>query len=150
MHQDRLADLHLIVDGRRVDPLVRDRRARFSLPAGAREIWLASATTRPVDVGCGADARTLGVCVARLGVEASSAPAREIRLDDPALGVGFHKVERRGETIWRWTQGRAQLPSSLLSDRSDPIALTVELGGDAPPRWVAAPAHREAEAEIAA
>jgi hypothetical protein len=145
LDQDRLADLHLVVDGRRVDPILQGRRARFNLSRGAQEVWLASATTRPVDVGRGADARMLGVCVASISVEAGSAPAREIPLDDPTLGVGFHAVERRGERNWRWTRGRALLPAALLGDRSDPFVLTVELGGDAPPRWVAAPEATKGE-----
>lgn len=135
LHCDALADLHLLVDGVRIDPYTDDRRARFHLPAGAREVWLASATTRPVDVGGGADARPLGVCVTALFVDGGSQP--ELRLDDPALDAGFHEVERDGDRLWRWTSGRARLPDALW--RGDgPFALTVELGGDAPPRWVAA------------
>ncbi len=128
-------DLHLLVDGRRVDPILRGRRARFHLSGAAREVWLASSAARPIDVGHGADHRILGVCVAGLRVGADLTRQCEIQLDDPALRVGFYGVERDGERIWRWTAGRARLPVSLLADGSERLLLTVELAGEGLPRW---------------
>jgi hypothetical protein len=35
---------------------------------------------------------------------------RDIALDDPALGDGWHEVERESERLWRWSNGDAALP----------------------------------------
>lgn len=58
-------DLHLIVDGARIEPVIRGLTCRFEIPAGAQEIRLASSVARPADAGQ-SDGRELGVCIAAL------------------------------------------------------------------------------------
>ena len=136
LRSDPLADLHLIVDGVRVDAKVQDLCAHFAVPAGSSEIWLASGAARPRDVGRGLDDRLLGVCLGKVFVDDGFAPAREIPLDDPSLGAGFQKVERNADRVWRWTTGRARFPAALAADHPDGFFLRVELSAEALPRWI--------------
>jgi hypothetical protein len=149
LKQDPFADLHLRVDGARIDPDLQGRRARFKLPAAAKDVWLASLSARPLHAGIGDDERALGVCVGRLSVEGvSCGPPREIQLDDSTLEVGFHRLERDGDSCWRWTSGEARLPPALWADVSGDFVITVDLAGEAVPRWAppeaAKPATRKA------
>jgi serralysin len=129
-----LADLHLIVDGEPIVPAARGLQARFLVPAGARDVWLVSAASRPCDLGGVSDARDLGVCVAGLAIDDGFGGNRTIALDDPRLGVGFHHAEDGG---WRWTNGRAQLPAALWEDGAESFFLRVDLASPALPHWVA-------------
>ena len=126
-----LAGLHLLVDGVRVDPVVRGLTARFALPVSAREVWLVSTTARPVDVGEGNDYRQLGVRLAELSIDDGFEDRRFIDLDDPLLCGGFHPVEGEG----RWTAGRALLPTALWADCQNDIFLRIALERPALPRW---------------
>jgi Ca2+-binding RTX toxin-like protein len=137
LRRDPLADLHLIVDGARIDPAVRGGCVRFSVPAGARQVALASNAARPIDVGRGDDWRSLGVCVLKLSIDDGFAPPREIALDEPLLDETFHGLEREGEGVWRWTKGCARLPAALWADHRDGFFLRLHLAGDAMPNWVA-------------
>ncbi len=56
---------------------------------------------------------------------------------DPQLCVGFHAVERDGDSAWRWTAGRARLPASLWEGRDGDTFLRVDLARPALPRRVA-------------
>ncbi len=83
------------------------------------------------------DRRSLGVCVAALSIDDGFGAPRGMAIDDPRLCVGFHAVERDGDTAWRWTAGRARLPASLWEGLDDDTFLRVDLAGPALPRWVA-------------
>ena len=127
------ADLHLVVDGTRIEPATHGLSARFAMPAGARDVWLVSSSARPCDVGLNADRRDLGVWLAGLTIEEGFA-ARSIALDDLLLGFGFHALEANGR---RWTAGRARLPAALWAGRTHDFKLRVDLAGPALPRWIA-------------
>ncbi len=47
LEEQGLGDLHLLVDGVRVEPRVRGLSARFTVPAGAEAVWLVSAPPFP-------------------------------------------------------------------------------------------------------
>ena len=130
---DALAGLHLMVDGRRVEPELRDLSARFVLPAEAKAVWLVSETNVPAAVGSGADLRTLGVCVGKIVIEDGFKPLI-VAADDPRLGAGFHDVEQGPQ---RWTCGRARLPASLWEGCRGSFFLRVELTRPALGRWIA-------------
>ena len=51
--ENPIAGLHIMVDGRRIEPSVRGLSARFLMPAGAETVWLASDTAVPAQVGRG-------------------------------------------------------------------------------------------------
>ena len=82
----------------------------MTVPAGSRDVLIRARKWRPMDLEPGnADTRALGVCLAALAVD-----GRPVPLDDARLGAGFHPVERDGAAMWRWTDGAAVLPASLL------------------------------------
>jgi hypothetical protein len=137
---DPFAGLHLLIDGVRAEPVCRGLSARFNLPAGARDVWLISATSRPCEIGLNTDDRTLGVRLSRLAVDDGFGAPREISLADPRLCVGFHAPE---DGARRWTAGRARLPATLWAHCPEGCFLLVELGGPALPRWIA-PAGEQA------
>ncbi len=131
---DPFAGLHLLVDGARVEPVIRGLAARFQVPAGAGEAWLVSRTARPCDFASSTDSRDLGVCVAGLTIGDGFEAARAIALGGPLLGEGFHGLE---DGVRRWTAGRARLPAGLWADAAHDVFLRVDLAGPALPRWIA-------------
>ena len=138
LEQRGLGDLHLLVDGVRVEPRFRGLAACFTVPAGADAVWLVSGTTVPAEIVAGsADHRALGFCVAAFAINDGFGVARGIVVDDPRLCVGFHEVERDGDAAWRWTAGRARLPTSLWEGLESDAFLRVDLAMPALPRWVA-------------
>lgn len=142
------ADLHLVVDGVRVEPRVRGLATRFIVPAGAEVVWLVSSITIPAEITVGSpDRRSLGVCVGGLTIDDGFGEPRHLPIDDPCLDAGFHAVERDEDATWRWTAGRARLPKSLREKIVDDVFLRVDLAGLAWPRWIA-PAARVDEVTL--
>jgi len=146
LRHDPLADLHLVVDDFRIDPVVRDGCVRFTVPAGAQEVWLASDASRPVDVGRGSDRRALGVCVLEISIDDGFAPAHELPLADPRLDESFHPLENDGDHVWRWTKALTRLPEAFWADHPDGFFLRLEHTNDALPRWIA-PAGESAQSD---
>jgi hypothetical protein len=136
-----LGDLHLLVDGVRVEPVARGLSVRFTVPAGAEDVWLVSNTSRPVNVTGAPDHRDLGVCLAALSIDDGFAGPAAIDLADPLLCVGFHRLEDGDR---RWTTGRARLPTALWADHRDGCFLRADLALPALPQWVAPPAKSRA------
>ncbi len=133
-----LGDLHLLVDGVRIEPRVRGLAARFTVPVGAEAVWLVSGSTVPAAINPGSsDHRALGLCVAAISLDDGFGAPSSIALDDPRLCVGFHPLECDGDAAWRWTAGRARLPASLWGSLEDDTFLRVDLAGSALPRWIA-------------
>ena len=92
LEQRPLANLHLVVDGRRFEAETSDLRARFLVPADAEEVWLVSDTSVPAEIGTAPDPRALGVCVGGLVIDDGFGAPRTILADDPTLCVGFFDV----------------------------------------------------------
>ena len=132
-----LGDLHLVVDGMRIDPHVRGLAARFTVPANAENVWLVSGASIPSAISASSDTRLLGVCLNKLAIDDGFDAPLAVMLDDPRLCVGFHAVERKGESTMRWTAGRALLPASLWEGARSDFFLRVDLTYPALPRWVA-------------
>lgn len=123
-------DLHLMVDGKRVQPTSdRNNRYVFMVPAGARSVTLASRFCIPADkmIPGMRDTRRLGVSVEWMAIRTAT---NEVILpaDHPALTVGWNDAETDGATTWRWTNGAATIPwesvegSAVLTVRSAPVA----------------------------
>ena len=129
-----LADLHLLVDGRRVDAETSNLRARFLVPADAEEVWLVSDTGVPAEIGVAPDLRRLGVCVGSLVIDDGFGTPRTIAANHPLLAVGFHAIEDGPQ---RWTAGRARLPAALWEGCRGGFFLRVDLTRQALPRWAA-------------
>lgn len=137
---DPFADMHLVADGQRIDPVLDDWRAKFHVPASVSELWLASEWGAPNLIGSSGDGRRLGVCVSKLVIDDEVMDARHIAVDDDRLTDGFHYVEDGSR---RWTSGLTRLPSSLWEGCRESFFLTIDLAGPAVPRWIP-PAFSEA------
>jgi hypothetical protein len=116
------ADVHIIVDHRRINPLRTSRDAwQFVVPAKSGSMQLCSRTKSS---GQTDDHRVLGLCVRALEVQGSDGKFH-IALDHPMLARGFYEVERDDRRIWRWTDGNALIPVALLGYTSKPTILTI-------------------------
>ena len=140
------ADLHLLADGRRVEPETRGLSARFLLPADAEEVWLVSETGVPAEIGVARDLRALGVCVGGLAVDDGFGSPRAVSADHSLLCAGFHELEDGPQ---RWTAGRARLPRELWAECRGDVFLRVDLTRPALPRWVAPVAAADAAEPLA-
>jgi len=105
-------DPHLLVDGRRVDALLREAgRHIFALPGGAERITLASASAIPSDARPWIDDhRRLGLMVSRLVLRGPDGHDTPIPLDHPALAEGWWAPEWHASSVLRrWTDGGATI-----------------------------------------
>lgn len=100
------AGLHVLVGGRAIAPAaIKGSLHRFVVPAGTRAVGIVSHSAGPARSGTSfGEWRRLGVCLGAVLVN-----GRVIALDGEAPGAGFHRPERGGDTIWRWTDGAAEL-----------------------------------------
>ena len=120
------ADLHLLVDGKRVDAIERRGETYvFRLTAKPRGVRICSRATVPQELGLARDPRALGVAVRRI-VLAQARRQRTIEAQAPSLTDGFHAHEL--EACIRWTNGDATVPGELFAGMSGPGMLMLELG----------------------
>ena len=120
-------DLHLLVDGQRVDAINRhDDEYMFRLPRRPHSVRLCSHAAVPQELGLARDARPLGVAVRRIAL-ARPGRQRTIAADAPSLRDGFHAFE--AALGIRWTDGDATVPAALFADLDGPAMLVVQLGG---------------------
>ncbi|BBU64120.1 hypothetical protein MSC49_40550 (plasmid) [Methylosinus sp. C49] len=126
-------DLHLLVDGTRIEPVVRGWFFRFAIPPKAQQAWLISSMSRPSDVSDSDDGRKLGVCIVGLTLCDGFGSERSIDLGDPQFDhCGFHHFE---EGQRRWTSGCSRIPPAYLKECTDGMFLRIELGGPMVARW---------------
>jgi hypothetical protein len=119
-------DLHLLVDGRRVDFFYKYGAVHvFRLPNPPREVRLVSRAASPQELGLARDPRVLGVSVRRITLSQGRL-LRLIEADDPSLDQGFHQFEP--DNAFRWTDGDALLPASLVVDVRGVCELAVHIG----------------------
>ncbi len=122
------ADIHLLVDGRRVDPdAVSGTRYRFSLGEAPGQVRLVSATFRPSDIGTQRDNRMLGIAVRSLTVRGAGVTAA-VEHRSPLLARGWHGDEPE----FRWTRGEATIPPVWSGDGSVSIEVDVAMTGAYP------------------
>jgi hypothetical protein len=122
-------DLHLVVDGKRVDAIERrDDRYVFRLGAKARAIRVRSRSAVPQELRVARDPRPLGVAVRRI-VLAQARRQVAVEANATSLIDGYHAFEP-GDGI-RWTNGDAALPNDLISGINGPSMLILQLGGAA-------------------
>ncbi len=120
-------DLHLLVDGKRLDAtkLVGEAFV-FKLPRRPKAVRVMSRAVVPQELGLARDPRTLGVALRRV-IARRGTRFRETRADDPGLADGFHGFE--ADTSCRWTDGDAALPMALLDGWSGPMEIVLMVGG---------------------
>jgi len=122
-------DLHLLVDGRRIDAFEhRGDRRIFRLPPAPASVRIVSRAAAPAEVGYARDPRRLGVAVTQILVFAGKA-LRAMPADDPALADGFHAFEP--ELGLRWTDGDAVVPATLFAELRGAVELVLHVGGTA-------------------
>jgi hypothetical protein len=123
------ADLHLLVDGRRLDHLRRDGPIyTFRLRALARRdgVRIVSRAAAPGELGLARDPRVLGIALRNVVVLAG-ARHRIIEAADDRLIEGFHGHEP--ELDIRWTNGDAALPAELFEGFDGRIDLMLQVEG---------------------
>ncbi|HLB98165.1 MAG TPA: Hint domain-containing protein, partial [Acetobacteraceae bacterium] len=119
-------DLHLLVDGRRIDASPRPNGLRvFHLPRRPSEIRVASHAASPAELGLSRDPRPLGVAVRQVRLW-QGARLRTLDASDPSLTEGFHAFEP--DNSFRWTNGDATLPTTLFQDLQGACQVELRLG----------------------
>jgi hypothetical protein len=121
------ADLHLLVDGKRVDGAARPNGSLvFDLLHRPSEVRMMSRAGSPAELGLARDPRQLGVGIR--AVQMWRGPkVRLLDASDDQLVAGFHAFEP--DNAHRWTDGDATLPSSLFEDVDGPAQLVVVVSG---------------------
>jgi hypothetical protein len=122
-------DLHLLVDGQRIDPELQDGEALFRFPLPSRDVRLMSRADRPSELGLGEDTRLLGYAVTAMALRTNGLRLY-LPIDHMALDDGFHDAE---DGAIRWTNGAARLPSELFARLSGMAEL--EVSGFALPQY---------------
>jgi hypothetical protein len=121
------SDLHLLVDGTRVDGRQRPGGVYiFQLPPASGEVRLVSRAGVPTELGLARDPRSLGVAVLRVMLW-QGADLRLLEAADASLSDGFHLFEP--DNGFRWTNGDARLPAALFDGVDGPSELELHVGG---------------------
>jgi hypothetical protein len=120
-------DLHLVVDGTRVDAEERQGSVYvFRLPLRPKRVVIASREAVPAELGIARDPRSLGVALRQAAVRQGG----KFTLFDAAderLTVGFHTYEADGHL--RWTDGYAELPAEAFARFDKGAEVMLHLGG---------------------
>jgi hypothetical protein len=135
-------DLHLLVDGIRMDATIRtDDVHVFELACPPSTVRLASRAAVPQELGFARDPRCLGVAVRRVALRKGTR-FQAFTADDQRLKDGFYPVEP--ETGFRWTDGNAAIPGALFSGYSGTVELVIHVAATS--RYVDEGARRHAVA----
>jgi hypothetical protein len=134
-------DLHLVVDGQRVNAASRDRGAHvFRLRDRPATVRIVSRFGVPQELGQARDPRILGVALRQILV-AQGRMLRLLEAEDPLLTDGFHAFE--ADDGIRWTNNDALVPECLFDGFTGPLEITLRLSGsttyvdDGAVAWVA-------------
>ena len=118
-------DLHVLADGRRLDVVERVGEAYvFGLPVIPSALRIMSRSGAPAELGLARDPRVLGVAIQRLAVR-QGPHFGIIEAKDNRLTDGFHAFEADGG--FRWTDGDAGVPLSLLAGLTGPLELVLHV-----------------------
>ncbi len=114
-------DLHLLADGVRIDPFLRDhQRWTFALDRAPASLRIASRSAAPDVLGLARDPRLLGVAVTRI-VAFGAGGSGVLWPHDPNLQAGWHALET--DNRWRWTNGSAEVPAALFAEIEGAIGI---------------------------
>ena len=120
-------DLHLLVDGRRIDPSARYAGLYlFRLERAPATAIIMSRVGSPAELGRSRDPRPLGVAVRRVTLLRGKR-LRTLEAADAALTDGFH--EHEGELGLRWTNGAAMLPPDFFHGFAAPMQVVLHVAG---------------------
>jgi hypothetical protein len=119
-------NLHLLVDGRRVDAASRSNVWHvFRLAAPPAVVRIVSRSGVPQEIGLARDPRCLGVALRQI-IVTRGIQIRTIEAEDAVLTDGFHGYERDNDT--RWTDGDAAVPAGLFEGLAGPVEVALRLG----------------------
>jgi hypothetical protein len=119
-------DLHLLVDGTRLDAGMRTGDFYiFNLRHAPAEIRIISRAAVPQELGLARDPRCLGVAVKRMVVR-QKARFQKFEADDALLHDGFHAFE--ADNRFRWTDGDAGLPLEMFAGLAGPVEVVLHIG----------------------
>jgi len=123
----RDADLHLVVDGRRLSAVeqIGDGHV-FRLATRPATVRIASRAAVPAELGLARDPRSLGVALRRVVVRQATRIVT-IEADDARLSDGLHGFEP--DNGYRWTDGDAVLPPELFAGLVGPFKLELHVAG---------------------
>jgi hypothetical protein len=125
-------DLHLMVDGERLNPMqMADGVYAFRLPGMPEAVRILSRAAAPQELGLARDPRSLGVAVRRI-VARQGNSVQVIEANDARLDSGFHSFE--ADNGFRWTSGDAAVPIGAFAGCSGPV--TIELAIASTVRYV--------------
>jgi hypothetical protein len=125
-------DLHLLVDGQRVDGRRVSESTRpngyyaFDLQRCRGQIRVVSRAGSPAELGLARDPRVLGVALRQVRLW-QGVRVRVLDAADESLTDGFHAFE--SDNLFRWTDGDAALPATLFADLEGTCQLELLVGG---------------------
>ena len=104
-------EFHIETSGRMVNPVsAQEGCYGFVLPPGTTSVRLVSRSAKANQTKPWIeDRRTLGLMISRILLRRGS-DTRHLALDDPRLQSGWWNVERDAASLWRWTNGCAEVP----------------------------------------
>jgi hypothetical protein len=118
-------DLHLLVDGKRVDSHInKDGVHVYRLAERPSRVHIISRAGVPEELGLARDPRALGVALRQIRFW-RGATLRCIEASDPLLDLGFHQFE--DVNALRWTDGDAELPATLFDGPDGPCELELHV-----------------------
>jgi len=118
-------DLHLLVDGERLEAVSRLGAYVFHLPSRSSSVHIVSRAGAPAELGLARDPRVLGVAVERIALRQGT-KFRVIDAADALLEEGFHAFEP--DSGLRWTDGDACVPAALFDGFDGPMELVLHVG----------------------
>ncbi|GCE81461.1 outer membrane protein [Komagataeibacter oboediens] len=121
------SNMHLSVDGKRVETVMNGDQACFTFPATAQNVHLRSRTFRPAEWESCSDTRTLGLSLSGLHIADGLGHEADIALDHANLENQFHEGEAADNVAWRWTRGDLHLPPELWANCKGQVTLTLTL-----------------------
>ncbi len=120
-------DLHLLVDGERIDASSRHGTAQvFALPDAHGCVSVMSRAGTPAELGMARDPRSLGVALRCIALR-QGARFRVVEAEDARLIEGFHAFEVADGL--RWTDGNATLSPTLFDGFDGAMELVLHVGG---------------------
>jgi hypothetical protein len=116
-------DLHLVVDGKRLDPVSADRRSyRFVLNRAPSSLLIRSRRVIPAALGQSREGRQLGVAITHLMLTQNGVTT-EIGYDSELFPEGGHPAEPG----FRWTDGELAASPRLFAQIEGEVRLDVNI-----------------------
>jgi hypothetical protein len=117
-------DLHLIVDGLRLDGTMHGNLCAFRMPRRPTSVRIVSHAAAQAELGIARDPRVLGVAIRQITIW-QGRDVTVINASNPDLTDGFHRYE--SDNDFRWTNGNAALPPSVVAKVTGPTEIKLQV-----------------------